>query len=80
MAKLIDRFVEWWLSRCPHYGADVVADLLEGDVRGLSVPYCRRCGAVCVRASAGSVMAGKTEWRVPKPTWFPRTHAQKAER
>lgn len=71
MGKLIDRFVEWWLSRCSHEGQHVAYDLLEGGARDIGVSYCRRCGAARVRHgnpfADGPLQFGA--WRVPKPTW-----------
>jgi hypothetical protein len=65
--KIIDYFVDWWLTRCPHDGQNVAADLLEGS-GNVRVKYCRRCGAVHVlniRANG----AGRA------PSGFPRHDA-----
>ncbi len=61
--KLIDWFVDRWMSRCKHNGEHVAFDILEGSGGNIDVGYCRRCGAV--RPSYSK------EWRRPRPLWFP---------
>ena len=60
--QIVDWLIDRWMQRCPHDGAHVAADILEGDGNGVEVKYCRRCGAV--RPSYSS------EWRRPRPLWF----------
>lgn len=60
--KIIERIVDWWMRRCPHYGYYVAADILEGGGSGVEVKYCRRCGAVRTSYSK--------EWRRPRPLWY----------
>jgi hypothetical protein len=59
--KLIDKLADRWIQSCPHDGAHVIADLLEGD-GDIAVKYCRRCGAVRPEHDY--------EWRRPRPLWF----------
>jgi hypothetical protein len=66
----LDRIVDWWMSRCQHDGADVAADILEGDWMHHSVQYCRRCGAVRVKNHRpGARERMHSEWRRPRPLW-----------
>jgi hypothetical protein len=46
---------------CEHDPVNVAADILEGDVRGLAVQWCRTCGSY--RRVYGDRAA---EWRVPE--------------
>lgn len=65
--KIIDWLVDRWMQLCPHDGAHVAADILEGSSKDFEVKYCRRCGAV--RPSYSS------EWRRPRPLWFQSSRA-----
>jgi hypothetical protein len=60
--KLIDWLVDRWMQSCLHDGSHVMADLLEGGGND-EIKYCRRCGAVR--------LAYSSEWRRPRPLWFP---------
>jgi len=62
LSKFIDSLIDRWLRACPHDGNDVAADILEGG-GAVAVKYCRRCGAVRPEYSS--------EWRRPRPLWFP---------
>lgn len=67
--RLLDRFVDWWIRRCPHDGAHVAADLCEGGWDYGRVKYCRRCGSVQLASDRpGSLSI--SEWRRPRPLWF----------
>lgn len=72
MIALLDHLVDWWMRRCPHAGADVAADILEGGWGDNRVAYCRRCGAV--RFHYGHPSGGEDcgEWRRPRPLWCDR--------
>jgi hypothetical protein len=60
--KVIDWLVDRWLSSCLHNDSHVAADILEGST-DVEVKYCRRCGSVRPDYSS--------EWRRPRPLWFP---------
>ncbi len=59
MTWLLDKLVDWWMSRCRHHGDDVAADLLEGGGAD-EVSWCRRCGSVSLNHG---------EFRRPRPLW-----------
>ena len=50
--------------RCDHPSKMVAADLLESDVDGLEVNYCRRCGAVKTNWIG---LSRNPTWRRPDP-------------
>lgn len=67
--KLLDKIADWWLARCQHNGANVAADILDGDWDHGRVKYCRRCGAVQIAHDIAPVAL--SEWRRPRPLWHP---------
>jgi hypothetical protein len=71
IARIVDYLANRWIGSCPHEAAHVAADILEGGAEpiNIEVQYCRRCGAV--RPSY------TTEWRRPRPLWFPRGGREK---
>lgn len=69
--------------RCDHPANMVAADILEGCADGISVRYCRRCGAVKAdwrpNAAGGRYISLDHTWRRPDPhlwrdrrAWFAR--------
>ena len=73
LAKIADRFVDWWMRRCRHDGGHVASDILEGGGGGIEIPYCRRCGSVGIRQDGRIQRCGDDEsraWRRPRPLWF----------
>jgi hypothetical protein len=79
MLRVIDRLVDWWLRKCKHDSAHVVADVLEGDGANHSVAYCRRCGALQVRYHHDHpdkwMRCRVGRWLRPRPLWFPTDKA-----
>ncbi len=58
--RILDRIVDWWMSRCAHPGDDVAADILDGAIPGYDTRWCRRCG---------SYKFNEGDWRRPRPLW-----------
>ncbi len=65
---LVDQILRAIQQNCTHPDEMVASDILEGsgylrDLSGLSIPYCRRCGALKI------FYAGRTDvcWRRPDP-------------
>lgn len=52
---------------CTHPAVNVAADILEGDVPGVAVKWCRKCGAYRRTFSGwpGLYRSG-AEWRTPE--------------
>lgn len=67
IAWLEDQLLRFLQRRCQHPGKFVIADCLEGDVQGLDVKWCRRCGAILY--SWNSYSHGR-EFRYPDPNMY----------
>jgi hypothetical protein len=65
-----DQLLSWLQRHCDHPGDMVAVDILEG-CGDYEIAYCRRCGAVSPRLSAGAPLTPygelHREWRTPSP-------------
>lgn len=69
--NLLDRLLDWLLSRCPHNPDHVTADLAESASPDTQLQWCQRCGAVrWVRGyNLGGLPLPHVGWRRPRPLW-----------
>ncbi len=70
--RILDRLLDWLLSRCEHDPRNVTADITEGMLDypngGMSahgLQWCNRCGAHRFTGDAQY----KGAWRRPRPMW-----------